>query len=203
MDKKSSRPPLWKLQNWTSIYKRSQVITENSRLQKEQQNALSKLLITEKTLHYAPNELSPPPWNHPWFLSFITHLCRYKWAKTLKEMWLFTSWNHCLRLFICLSTLSQLWHNCQEKLCQTVTNKLYTLWNILPHHNVPHVRYSRHAKDLNSAITLYIYDKAVPKRNHMSNANWKLRQRLTARPHCYLTVHKTARCKVLTVHPST
>ena len=30
------KTPLWKLQNWTSADKRSQVITENSQLQKEQ-----------------------------------------------------------------------------------------------------------------------------------------------------------------------
>ena len=83
-------------------------ITENGRLQKEHHNALSELLITEKTV-------APPPLNELSLL-YYSSLSLQMSQNAQRNATVHIPENAASRLFICLSSLFQLWHNCQEKL---------------------------------------------------------------------------------------
>ena len=121
------KTPLWKLQNWTSADKIIQVITENSQLQKEQHMDSFTAACSLQASHHRENVALCSQWTASpslnELLSFITHLCRYKWAQTFKEMWLFTSWNH----FLGCSYAFWRYSSCgitAKKILPTVTNIL-------------------------------------------------------------------------------
>ena len=95
------KTPLWKLQNWTSTDKRSQVITENSRLQKEQhmdsfhRKMLSPSFSSQRNvaLPFSKNSSNrsfsrPEPSLVP--LLYYSSLPLQR-SQNIKEMWLFTS----------------------------------------------------------------------------------------------------------------